>query len=51
MTKILDNVDVFQDYLCGKRMVSRLKYLNILKTMYSVRNNSHVYINKPSPER
>lgn len=51
MTKILDSVEVFQEYLCGKRMVSRLEYLNILKTMYIVRNNSHVYLNKPSPER
>jgi negative regulator of replication initiation len=51
MTKILDSVDVFQEYLCRKRIVSRLRYLNILKTMYSVRNNSHVYLNKPSPQK
>jgi len=51
MTKILDNVEVSREYLCGKRMVSRLMYLNILETMYSVRNNSNVYLNKPSPER
>jgi len=51
MTEILDSVEVFQEYLCRKRMVSRLKYLNILKTMYNVRNNSHVYLNKPSPQK